>query len=62
MRLRIRIQWCNGNGTRTEWTRTGIDFELDSVVINQYGHSIIKNTMMKTLDNLDVKDIQIHIL
>lgn len=39
----------------------GIDFELDSVVINQYGHSI-KNTVMKTLDNLDVKDIRIHIV
>ena len=39
----------------------GIDIELDSVVINQYGHSI-KNTVMKTLDNLDVKDIRIHIV
>lgn len=39
----------------------GIDFELDSVVINQFGHSI-RNTVIKTLENLDVKDVRIRII
>lgn len=39
----------------------GIDFELDSVVINQYGHSIRK-TVLETLGNLGVEDVSIHIV
>ena len=39
----------------------GIEFELDSVVINQFGNSIRK-TVMETLDRLDVKDVKISIV
>ena len=40
---------------------SGIQFELDSVVINQFGNSIRK-TVMETLDRLDVKDVKISIV
>lgn len=39
----------------------GISFELDSVVINQYGESI-RSTVMHTLDRLDVKDVKIKVI
>lgn len=39
----------------------GIEFDLDSVVINQYGHSI-RQTVMKVLENMGVKDIKIRIV
>lgn len=39
----------------------GIEFELDSVVINQYGHSI-RNTVLKTLENLGVEDVRIKVV
>ena len=35
----------------------GIEFELDSVVIHQFGRQI-KKVVMETLDRLDVKDIK----
>ena len=38
-----------------------IDFELDSVVINQYGNQIRKVTM-ETLENLGVDDVKITIV
>lgn len=40
---------------------TGIEFELDSVVINQYGNSI-KRTVMETLQRLGVKDAHINVV
>lgn len=40
---------------------SGIELELDSAVMNQYGHSI-KNTVLKVLENLDVKDLKIKIV
>lgn len=40
---------------------TGIEFELDSVVINQYGNSI-KRTVMDTLQRLGVKDAHINVV
>lgn len=39
----------------------GIDFELDSVVIHQYGNHI-KAVTMETLERLNVKDIHINIV
>lgn len=39
----------------------GIEFDLDSVVINQFGNSI-RSTVMDTLDRLDIKDVKIHIV
>lgn len=39
----------------------GIEFELDSVVIHQYGNSI-KRTVMDTLKNLDVDDVKIRVI
>ena len=39
----------------------GIEFDLDSVVIHQYGNSI-KKTVMNTLKNLDVNDIKIRVV
>lgn len=39
----------------------GIEFELDSVVLHQFGHSI-RNTVMQTLERLNVKDVKIRIV
>ncbi|MGL4791576.1 MAG: citrate lyase acyl carrier protein [Anaerotignaceae bacterium] len=39
----------------------GIDFELESVVIHQFGNEI-RNVTYKTLENLDVKNIKIRIV
>ncbi len=39
----------------------GIEFELDSVVINQFGNSI-RRTVMDTLKRLDVQDVKISIV
>ena len=39
----------------------GIEFELDSVVLHQFGHSI-KKTVLETLEQLDVKDVRIHMV
>ena len=39
----------------------GIEFELDSVVINQFGNSI-RRTVMDTLKRLDVEDVKISIV
>lgn len=39
----------------------GIEFDLNSVVIHQYGNSI-KKTVMNTLKNLDVNDIKIRVV
>ncbi|MGN0295566.1 MAG: citrate lyase acyl carrier protein [Lachnospiraceae bacterium] len=39
----------------------GIDFELDSVVIHQFGNQI-KKVVMETLDRLDVEDVKISIV
>ena len=39
----------------------GIEFDLDSVVIHQYGNSIRK-TVMNTLKNLDVNDVKIRVV
>ncbi|MGN0204628.1 MAG: citrate lyase acyl carrier protein [Coprococcus sp.] len=39
----------------------GIDFELDSVVIHQFGHQI-KKVVMETLERLEVEDIRISIV
>lgn len=39
----------------------GIEFELDSVVLHQFGRSIRK-TVMETLERLDVKDVRIRIV
>ena len=39
----------------------GIEFELDSVVIHQFGRQI-KKVVMETLDRLDVKDIKIKVV
>lgn len=38
-----------------------IEFELDSVVINQYGHQI-KKVVYETLQNLDVENVKIQIV
>ena len=40
---------------------TGIEFDLDSVVINQFGNSILA-TVMDTLDRLDVNDVKIRVV
>lgn len=40
---------------------SGIDFELDSVVIHQYGHQIRK-IVMETLARLDVSDVKIRVV
>ncbi|MGN0266679.1 MAG: citrate lyase acyl carrier protein [Lachnospiraceae bacterium] len=39
----------------------GIDFELDSVVIHQFGNQI-KKVVMETLKRLDVEDVKISIV
>ncbi len=39
----------------------GIDFELDSVVIHQYGHQI-KKIVMETLERLDVSEAKIRVV
>ncbi len=39
----------------------GIDFELDSVVINQYGNQI-RSVVMDTLQRLNVTDARIQIV
>ena len=39
----------------------GIDFELDSVVIHQFGEQI-KKVVMETLARLDVEDVHIKIV
>lgn len=39
----------------------GIEFELDSVVLNQYGNSI-KKTVMTVLERLDVTDVHINVV
>lgn len=39
----------------------GIAFDLDSVVIHQYGRSI-KRTVYQVLENLEVKDAKIRIV
>lgn len=39
----------------------GIEFDLDSVVINQFGNSI-RRTVMDTLKRLDVQDVKISIV
>ena len=39
----------------------GIDFELDSVVINQYGNQI-RRVVMDTLERLNVTDARIQIV
>lgn len=40
---------------------TGIDFELDSVVIHQFGDQI-KKVVLETLERLDVQDARISIM
>ncbi len=40
---------------------SGIDFELDSVVIHQYGHQIRK-IVMETLARLEVNDVKIRVV
>ncbi len=40
---------------------SGIDFELDSVVIHQFGESI-KRTVLDTLERLDVEDAAIRVV
>lgn len=40
---------------------TGIEFDLDSVVINQFGNSI-RATVMNTLERLDVRDVKISVV
>lgn len=39
----------------------GIEFDLDSVVIHQFGHQIRK-VVMETLERLDVKDVKISVV
>lgn len=39
----------------------GIEFELNSAVIHQYGHSIRK-TVLQTLENLGVSDVKISVV
>ena len=39
----------------------GIEFELDSVVMHQYGDSI-RHTVMETLERLGVRDVCIRIV
>lgn len=39
----------------------GVEFDLDSVVIHQFGNSI-KATVFETLKRLDVEDVKIHIV
>lgn len=39
----------------------GIAFDLDSVVIHQFGNSI-KKIVMETLERLDVQDVKIRIV
>lgn len=39
----------------------GIDFELDSAVIHQYGNSI-RRTVMDVLKRLDVEDVKISVV
>lgn len=39
----------------------GIDFELDSVVIHQFGEQI-KSVVFETLDRLDVKDAYVKVV
>ena len=39
----------------------GIEFELNSSVIHQYGHSIRK-TVLQTLENLGVSDVKISVV
>ncbi len=39
----------------------GIDFELDSVVINQFGNQI-KKVVLQTLENLGVEDARIQVI
>lgn len=40
---------------------TGIVFELESTVLNQFGHSI-KKTVLETLKRLDVENAKIRIV
>lgn len=40
---------------------SGIDFELESVVIHQFGQAI-KRTVLETLERLDVEDASIRIV
>ncbi|MCD8122900.1 MAG: citrate lyase acyl carrier protein [Clostridiales bacterium] len=40
---------------------SGIDFELESAVIHQYGNSIRK-TVLTTLENLGVEDVRIRVV
>lgn len=44
-----------------EPNENGIDFELESTVINQFGHSIRK-TVLETLERLDVKNAKVKIV
>ena len=44
-----------------EPNESGIEFELESSVINQFGHSIRK-TVLQTLENLGVKDAKIRVV
>lgn len=39
----------------------GIEFELESTVINQFGHSIRK-TVLETLDRLGVTDAKVRVV
>lgn len=44
-----------------EPNESGIEFELDSTVINQFGHSI-KQTVLSTLKNLGVENAKIKVV
>ncbi len=44
-----------------EPNESGIEFELESTVINQFGHSI-RNTVLNTLNNLGVEHAKIKIV
>ena len=39
----------------------GIEIELESVVFHQFGNQI-KKVILETLDNLDIKNIKVHIV
>lgn len=44
-----------------EPNENGIEFELESTVINQFGHSIRKS-VLETLERLDVKNAKVKIV
>lgn len=44
-----------------EPNEAGIEFELDSTVINQFGHSI-KKTVLETLENLGVENAKVKVV